>query len=156
MERPRRAGCLPPMGRRVQALTGVVAALAVGVTAAHAAGGIEPRKPAPDTLSFKLDDFKLSPKRVSTPAGAVKVKARNVGEATHELVVASTKRKPGNLPRTHGEVDEEALNVIGEVSEREPGESGTTTLNLKPGKYVMFCNVPGHYKAGMYGRITVK
>jgi len=29
-------------------------------------------------------------------------------------------------------------------------------LNLKPGKYTFFCEVPGHRAAGMYGTLTVK
>ncbi len=29
-------------------------------------------------------------------------------------------------------------------------------LNLKPGKYTYFCEVPGHRAAGMYGTLTVK
>ena len=46
--------------------------------------------------------------------------------------------------------------MIGEVSETPPGKTGTTKLDLVPGDYVMFCNVPGHYAAGMYGRLNVK
>jgi plastocyanin len=36
--------------------------------------------------------------------------------------------------------------------------SGTNsiTLNLKPGTYTFFCQVPGHRAAGMYGTLTVK
>jgi plastocyanin len=30
------------------------------------------------------------------------------------------------------------------------------SLNLKPGKYTFFCEVPGHRAAGMYGTMTVK
>jgi len=32
----------------------------------------------------------------------------------------------------------------------------SVTLNLKPGKYTFFCEVPGHRAAGMYGTLTVK
>ena len=35
--------------------------------------------------------------------------------------------------------------ILGEVSELDPGKSGTLTLTIKPGKYLLVCNVPGHY-----------
>ena len=31
----------------------------------------------------------------------------------------------------------------------------TTTVDLKPGKYAVICNLPGHYAQGMYGSLTV-
>jgi uncharacterized cupredoxin-like copper-binding protein len=36
--------------------------------------------------------------------------------------------------------------------------SGThsITLNLKAGTYTLFCQVPGHRAAGMFGTLTVK
>jgi len=110
-----------------------------------------------DRLLIKLDEFKLKPDVVSVKAGAVRVKAKNVGDGEHELVVAASDLKPGALPtKAGGDVDEDALNVIGEVSETPPGKTGATTLDLVPNKYVMFCNVAGHYAAGMYGRLKVK
>lgn len=91
---------------------------------------------------IKLAEFKLSP---------------NVGDIERELVVAASDLKPGKLPTSDGsDVDEDSLDVIGEVSERPPGKTGTTTLDLEPGRHVMFSNVPGHYAAGMYGSLTVK
>ena len=71
--------------------------------------------------------------------------------------MARTSGKPGKLPTSkNGDVKEGAINVIGEISELPPGEAGKTKLQLKSGKYVMFCNVPGHYAQGMYGKLTVK
>ena len=32
----------------------------------------------------------------------------------------------------------------------------TISLNLKPGTYTFFCQVPGHRAAGMYGTLVVK
>jgi len=37
----------------------------------------------------------------------------------------------------------------------KPGAEATLRLPLKAGKYVMFCNQPGHYKLGMVARFTV-
>jgi uncharacterized cupredoxin-like copper-binding protein len=41
------------------------------------------------------------------------------------------------------------------VQEMRPGQSGRVTLRLKPGKYELFCNVPGHYAAGQHTVFTV-
>ena len=113
--------------------------------------------PFSDRLLIKLDEFKLIPNVASAKAGAVRIKGRNVGDGEHELVVAASNRKPGKLPTTRrGDVDEDAVDVIGEVSETRPGRTGATTLDLVRGRYVMFCNVSGHYAAGMYGRLNVK
>ncbi len=114
-------------------------------------------EPVSDRLLIKLDDFKLKPDLASVKAGAVRFKAKNVGDGEHELVIAASDLKPRKLPTTaDGDVDEDALDVTGEIPEMPPGKTGTTKLDLVPGKYVMFCNVPGHYAAGMYGRLNVK
>jgi uncharacterized cupredoxin-like copper-binding protein len=50
-------------------------------------------------------------------------------------------------------VDEEASGeVVGKIEESDlgSGRSASTTLDLSPGKYVLICNVSGHYKDGMY------
>jgi hypothetical protein len=43
----------------------------------------------------------------------------------------------------------------GEVSELDPGKSGSVTVALKAGKYLLICNVPGHFGAGMWTEFTV-
>jgi uncharacterized cupredoxin-like copper-binding protein len=45
---------------------------------------------------------------------------------------------------------------MGEVSELDPGKSGSLTLTLDAGTYMLFCNLPGHYMAGMWTFVTVK
>ena len=72
-------------------------------------------------------------------------------------MLAKTDDAPDQLPTSSdGSVDEAGLDVPGEVEEVEGGAEGTVSLDLQPGNYVMFCNLPGHYSGGMYGSLTVK
>lgn len=96
---------------------------------------------------------------VSVPAGEVTFQASNDSKDTeHEMIVAPVPAGGKPLPFNAAEdrVDEEAAGALGEVEELDPGKSGTVTLNLKPGKYVLFCNIAGHYKAGMWTLLTVR
>lgn len=52
-------------------------------------------------------------------------------------------------------IDEDAAGALGEVPELAPGASGTVTLTLEPGVYLLVCNIPGHYACGMWTLLTV-
>ena len=45
---------------------------------------------------------------------------------------------------------------VGKVKNIQPGKSKKLTLKLKKGKYVLLCNIPGHYQAGQRIGFTVK
>lgn len=95
----------------------------------------------------------------TVPAGKVTFNVTNVSKGTiHEMLVSPIKDENAVLPFIDNEnrVDEEASGDLGEVSELDPGKSGALTLDLKPGMYILFCNVPGHYTAGMWTTITVQ
>ena len=63
--------------------------------------------------------------------------------------------KPLPYIDAENQVDEDKVGDKGEVSELDPGKSGTLTVALKPGKYLLICNVPGHYSAGMWTEFEV-
>ena len=114
------------------------------------------------SLTISMSDYAFSPNDSSTNAGTVKISTPNQGQLPHELVLLKTNRAPNSLPTlSNGEVDEEGLEAKGvespgEIEDVGPGETKSAALKLTPGKYVMICNLPGHYKQGMYGTLTVK
>jgi uncharacterized cupredoxin-like copper-binding protein len=92
-------------------------------------------------------------------AGEVTFRAVNTSKSMiHEMIVVPVADVNTPLPYNESEqrVDEDAAGSLGEVSELDPGKSGTLTLTLKPGTYILFCNVEGHYMAGMWTLLTVE
>ena len=105
----------------------------------------------------------LAPQTV--PAGTVSILALNHGTVTHELVVLPLASGASAGTRAVGadnRVSEDGS--VGEASNEcgagagegiAPGDTSWVTLALKPGRYELVCNLPGHYAAGMYGELDV-
>ena len=91
--------------------------------------------------------------------GVVTFKVTNNSKDTiHEMIVMKLDKAGDALPYVAAEnrVDEDKAGDKGEVSELDPGASGSLTVVLQPGKYLLICNVPGHYASGMWTEFTVK
>jgi uncharacterized cupredoxin-like copper-binding protein len=96
--------------------------------------------------------------RQSAPAGEVTFNVKNSSkDMIHEMIVMYRQDPTTLLPFIDNEnrVDEDKAGDKGEVSELNPGQSGSLTVTLAPGKYVLVCNVPGHYGAGMWAEFDV-
>jgi len=79
-------------------------------------------------------------------------------DAIHEVIITRLRDLTMLFPYNSSEsrVDEDKMaDILGEVSELEPGQTGALRLDLKPGKYLLFCNIPGHFMAGMWTIFTV-
>lgn len=106
------------------------------------------------TATVTASEFAFAPKTLAAKAGKLRVTLDNQGKIVHELILLKTSAAPGSLKvGADGRVSEKAS--VGEVSETKGGVSRSTTFDLKPGRYVYVCNLPGHYKDGMYGELTV-
>jgi len=106
----------------------------------------------------KMAVMHVTADRAAVPAGEVTFAVTNDSkDIVHEMLVVEVADTSKPLPYVESEsrVDEDAAGHLGEVSELDPGASGSLTLSLHKGTYMLFCNVPGHYAAGMWTLITV-
>jgi uncharacterized cupredoxin-like copper-binding protein len=111
-------------------------------------------------VSITLTDFKVAVDRGTAPSGLVTFNITNAGPSVHELLVLKTDWPLGKIPMDPsepGKVYEDSHGVIheGEIGDMVNGAQAQLQLDLKPGKYQLVCNIPGHYQAGMYVGFTV-
>ncbi len=96
-------------------------------------------------------DFAITLDEAAAPAGEVTFSVTNDGPSAHEFVVFKTDLAADALLVAANKVDEEATDVthIDEIAAIGAGESKQLTVKLDPGKYVLLCNLAGHYGLGM-------
>ena len=140
--------------RTLFALIGL--AVATGVVVLGSGCAAPPGSASP-IVRVTEKDFKIAaPRRLD--AGDVVLRVRNRGPDQHELLVIKVGRR--GLPyRVDGlTVDEEAVEAS-EVGVLEPGEPGGVrdlAVHLTPGRYVLLCNMSGHYLGGMRRTLVVR
>jgi uncharacterized cupredoxin-like copper-binding protein len=88
---------------------------------------------AAQTVRVTETEFKIALAGYKAKAGKFTFDVKNSGQLPHDLAI-----KGG--PKTE---------LI------QPGKSATLTVTLKPGKYHLYCTVPGHEQAGMKIDITL-
>jgi uncharacterized cupredoxin-like copper-binding protein len=124
--------------------------------------------------------FFVKPDQTTVEAGKVTFAVTNVGELYHEFIVYSNLDgvAAGDLPINEEEDEADLVeeNIVGEApyatppivpSDREPGAAdhhirgggwgAELTVDLEAGKYILLCNLSGHYtQAKQYAAFTVE
>jgi uncharacterized cupredoxin-like copper-binding protein len=92
-------------------------------------------------------------------AATVNLEAANFGTIQHEILVFKSDLAPSSFPvDPNGDIVEDGagINLISDGDNLDPGTTQTRTVDLtQPGSYLFVCNIPGHFKAGMYAVVTV-
>jgi uncharacterized cupredoxin-like copper-binding protein len=91
-------------------------------------------KPAATKVPVSEVEFKITLASTNFKAGEITFEAKNDGKIPHDLAIKGTSNKTKLIP---------------------PGGSAELKVTLKPGKYELYCTVPGHEAAGMRLNITV-
>jgi uncharacterized cupredoxin-like copper-binding protein len=129
-------------GGRATALAAVVAALVVA-----GCGDDTAYTSFPDhRVAVRLDEYRIVPERIEAQAGRITFVARNTGRLTHNLAVVQFDRPAsGEEERQYGDRTKTLF----------PGQSGSTTVTLEPGKYRLVCTIANHDNLGQYAELKV-
>jgi uncharacterized cupredoxin-like copper-binding protein len=145
------------MRRISSAAAGLVAGAVILLAAVGCSAGKAGTQAAGTVLRVTERDFRISaPKQ--TRAGGVRLSVTNKGPDQHELIVV--RERGGRLPlrRDGVTVDEEVLDhaTVGVLEPGTPGSHRELALHLAPGRYMLFCNMSGHYLGGMHAELVVR
>lgn len=136
--------------RRLVIMVLLLASLAAGC------GGDDTPEAATD-LTIKMSDFAFEPDKVAVPPGAeITITLDNVGSVEHEWVIL----KDGVRIESEADLPEDEETLLADFvyweAEVEPGASGTFTFTApERGFFQVICAIPGHFVAGMEGRLQV-
>jgi uncharacterized cupredoxin-like copper-binding protein len=96
--------------------------------------------------------------KTSVKAGQVTFDVTNWSRSVvHEVLMVAVDSPDAPLPYDYSKqtVVEDQIKSLGETEELKPNASKSIELTLSPGNYLLLCNVPGHYAAGMAVPFTV-
>jgi uncharacterized cupredoxin-like copper-binding protein len=130
--------------------------LAAAVTLGLAGCGGGGRAQSGTVLDVNEADFQIRAPQTAS-AGTIVLRVANHGPDQHELIVARAPSGRLGLRSDGVTVNEEAL-AHAEVGSLEPARSGAVRdleVHLAPGRYVLFCNMSGHYMGGMHSTLVV-
>lgn len=126
--------------RRFAAVAFILAlggSLAACGSSSSSSGGsyVEPAGPPVAQVTIESGNLFFKPDAVTVPAGVEQFTMKNIQSGVHTFLIRG--------------VSGFMLEVSGD------GDTDTKKVELKPGTYTYYCNIPGHEQAGMKGTLTV-
>jgi uncharacterized cupredoxin-like copper-binding protein len=104
-------------------------------------------------VGISLSEFKVAPRRRSVKAGDTTFVIRNEGKLEHEFMVIRADDVRGSLSAMSSEeIHDRAVHSTHGI---QPGDRVEAEVRLKKGRYILFCNLPGHLAEGQQTRLTV-
>ncbi len=116
-------------------------ALAAFATA-PASASEAPRQPA--RMLVYAQEWSLWPSRTSLPSGKVVVQLWNRGQDAHDLRIRRLASSGHMTGPTQG------------VAVTQSGGLRQSRWQLKPGRYMLYCSMPGHFQRGMHVKLVVR
>ena len=132
-------------------------AIIILVVAASACGGAATSDTNDlPTLTLDLTDFKIASDHATVPPGRTVFAIRNHASMAHEVKVIKTDLDADKLPIDGAAAKAKEDGKVGELLNISAGGSRKLVLDLVPGRYLLICNIAGHYQLGMRVSLEVK
>ena len=112
--------------------------------------------PGKTTVKASLGEYFIKLDQLLVPAGSVQFDVSNDGKIEHEFVIIKTQPCARQASAEKRRSQRGCRIVPGRYPSVNARQTKTLEVTLKPGKYVLICNLPGHYKAGQYTGLDVK
>jgi uncharacterized cupredoxin-like copper-binding protein len=140
------------IGKAVLACSAATALLAAGC------GSGQPQSNA-TPVAVKVTNFAIAAP-ATLRSGRTTFVIDGLGPTMHEVIVARTDLAADALPLdAAGNVDSETarpdFTFVAEAEGIDIGARHRLTVTLNPGTYALYCNMDGHYQAGMATRVAV-
>jgi uncharacterized cupredoxin-like copper-binding protein len=136
-------------------LAAVLVVLALASAACSSNDGASSSPTTGPSIAVSLSDFKIKAAETEAPAGPVTFDLTNDGPSDHTFFMVKTDLAEDALPVADHLVQVDQLDVVAEIDTFTEGTERSLTVDLQPGSYVMFCNLPGHYESDMHAPFTV-
>ena len=111
--------------------------------------------PADVDVAVHMQDYKVLLSVATVKAGTVRFGVKNEGTMEHSFELIKTDLPFDQLPTT-GDAKAKEDGLVKQVKSLPVGKVSVVTADLASGKYVIICNVAGHYQLGMRAALTVQ
>jgi len=120
---------------------------------------LDPNAPV---VAVTLSEWVIAPDVSKMPAGAITFDVTNAGQIPHEIEIfpVADDLKIADIPVAGERAQMASVGSVevGEIEEDElvAGARIAATFQLEPGRYLLVCNIEGHFESGMVTEFEVE
>lgn len=133
----------------------LVACFALMLVANACTQGMEPL-PADVNVTVDLKEYGITLSVPTIKAGTIKFGIRNNGTMVHDFDLYKTDLPIDKLPVDGGSAKVKMDGLVKQMINIAAQRSTTLSADLAAGRYVIICNVAGHYQLGMRAELQVQ
>lgn len=112
--------------------------------------------PSDVQVTVDMKEYAVTLTPASIKAGTIKFGIRNSGTLVHEFDLIKTDLAADKLPLDAATARAREDGLVKQVKNIGAGAAASVSADLQPGRYLIICNVPGHYQLGMRAAFTVQ